>query len=76
MYGLRLLLRSVFRLLVAVKVVPSSRILVALMMDAIRSSERSDLIRTAGRNISEHGILQLGYIFTPPYTFMMYCLII
>jgi hypothetical protein len=35
------LLRSVFRLLVTANVVPSSSILVTLMMEALRSSDKS-----------------------------------
>jgi hypothetical protein len=50
-------LRSVFRLLVTANVVPSSPILVTLMMEALRSSETSVLTRTTGRNITSDGIL-------------------
>jgi hypothetical protein len=38
-------------------VVPSSPILVTLMMEAIRSSETSVATRVIRRNIPEHGIL-------------------
>jgi hypothetical protein len=48
---------SVLPLLVTDNVVPISPILVALMMEAIRSYKTSFLIRAARRNISEDGIL-------------------
>jgi hypothetical protein len=48
---------SVLRLLVTANVVPSSPILVTLIMEALRSSETSVLTRTTLRNISADGIL-------------------
>jgi hypothetical protein len=51
-------LRSVARLLVTANVVPSSPILVTLMMDALRSSEILALRRATRHNIPEDGILQ------------------
>jgi UTP-glucose-1-phosphate uridylyltransferase len=49
--------RSVLQLLVADDVVPSSPILVTLMMKAIRSYDKSILTRAIGRNIPKYGIL-------------------
>jgi hypothetical protein len=51
------LVRSdVLRLLVTANVVPSSPILVTPMMEALRSSETSLLIRAISRHILEDGI--------------------
>jgi phospholipid N-methyltransferase len=52
-----LLLRSVRQLLVTANVVPSSPILVTLMMEAIRCSDTSVLTRATQQDIQENAIL-------------------
>jgi hypothetical protein len=47
----------VLQLLVTANVVPSSLIPITLMMEAIRSSEKSVLTRARGRHITEDGFL-------------------
>jgi hypothetical protein len=56
--------RSLRRLLVTASVVPSSPILVTLMMGALRSSETSVLTRAILLNIPEGAILGLKFTFT------------
>jgi hypothetical protein len=51
----------VFQLLVTAKAVPSSPILVTMMMKAIRSSETSVFKRATLRNIPEEGITHTPY---------------
>jgi hypothetical protein len=50
-------LRTVRQLIVTAEVVPSSPILVNLMMRELRSSEASVLTRVTRRNIPEEGVL-------------------
>jgi hypothetical protein len=55
--NLSVFLRTVLRLLVITNVVPSSPILFALIIQAIRSSETPILTKATGRNNQEDGIL-------------------
>jgi hypothetical protein len=50
-------LRSVHSLLVTANIVPSSPILITLMMEALHSSETSNLTRVTWWNVPEDGIL-------------------
>jgi hypothetical protein len=53
----------VLQLLVNAKIVPSSPILVTLIMEAIHSSETSVLTRPTRHHKPEDGILHISFIF-------------
>jgi hypothetical protein len=53
-----IIIRRVLRLLVTVNIVPSSPILVTLIMEAIRSSETSVLTRATRSNVPEDAIIR------------------
>jgi hypothetical protein len=59
--------RSVFRLLVIANVVPIAPILIALMMEVIRSSETFVLSRATRCNIPEDGITAFFIKFVSNY---------
>jgi hypothetical protein len=55
---------DVLQLLVTASVVPSSTIVITLMMEAISSFETPVLTRVTQRNIPEDGILHLMFLVT------------
>jgi hypothetical protein len=50
-------------LLITANVIPTSPILVTLMMEELRSSETSFLTRPIRRNIPEYGILYMRFVY-------------
>jgi hypothetical protein len=71
-----MLRRSVLRLLFTATVVPSSPILVTLMMEAMRSSQTSVLTRVTRHNIPEDGILRLVILIVPEAVLYGYCIVL
>jgi hypothetical protein len=59
-------LGSVLRLIITANIVPSSPILVTLMVEALSSCETSVLTRVPRRNIPDDGIIEMCHSYRKP----------
>jgi hypothetical protein len=64
---------SVLQLLVTANLVPSSSILITLMIEAIRSSKNLVLTKVTPSNFAEGGILHLSEVFDSNVIYAVIC---